>query len=233
MFAALLVLPACGFGQNYGEDMKKVMGKFSTGDISYHMKYCFYPYDSVKRITDSMSTDCYQSGQNYYYKIHSGKKEFEYYRNDRYFFVVDHSESAIAVKKNTEAQQQMWDMKRIDSLMHAPGVKVTYKTSGNDGEYDIAIKGGTWNKYRIIFNKSDYTLEKIYMNSSSSGKLSGTNYKKPMIVMYFSGYSEKQIDKSVFSESKVFSDTNDAIVLNDNYKKYKLLDYIYKLSKRS
>lgn len=233
MFATLLIPPTIGHSQDYVGDMKKITERFTKGDISFREKYCFYPSDSIKKVADSINIYCCLSGQNYYYKITSGGKSFEYYKNSKYYFVVDHSESAIAVKKSPEAQQQMWDISKVDSLIHSQGVKITYKDlESNKGEYDIAISGKLWNRLKLVFNKSDYSLEKMYVYSSSKGKMYGTTYNKPMIVIYYSGYSEKQLDKSIFSESKYFYDTKDAIVLGDSYKKYTLLDYVYKMSKR-
>ena len=234
VFTALLISPFCGWSQNYAEDMKRVTEKFQTGDISYHVKYLFYPYDSVKKISDSVSIYSCMSGHDYYSKITSGNKSYEYCRNSKYFFMVDHVESAIAVKKSSDAQQQMWDISKVDSMINIPGVKISYKNLGNsEGEYDIVMKDKMWNRIKMVFSKSDYTLEKISMYSSSKGKMFGASYNKPMIIMYYSGYSNKKLDKNNFGETKFFYETKDGLVLNEAYKKYKLLDYVFKLSGRS
>jgi|GEM_PF-1948530 hypothetical protein len=234
MAALSLVFPMSGYSQNYTEDMKKISEKYKKGDISYHVKYYFYPSDSLKKAVDSMNIYSCMSGQEYYCNVSQGKKSFEYFKNSKFYFVIDHSESVIAVKKSSDAQQQSWDIGKVDSLIHAQGVKITYKgLDNNEGEYSITLNGKTWDKLKIVFSKSDFTLEKIYMYSSSKGTMYKTELNKPVILMSFSGYSEKQLDKTIFSESKFFYETKDAIVLNESYKKYKLLDYIYKLSKRS
>jgi len=181
-----------------------------------------------------MNAYCCMSGQDYYCKITAGGRVFEHCRNDKYYFVVDHLESAIAVKKSTDAQKQVWDISKIDSLIHLPGVKIAFKDIGNgEGEYEITMKDIQWNRLKLVFHKSDFTLEKVNMYSSAKGKMYGASYSKPMIAMYYSGYSEKQVDKSFFDESKFFYEGKEGLVLSDAYKKYKLLDYIYKLSKRS
>jgi hypothetical protein len=234
MFLSLLIPPIHGNSQNYAEDMKKITEKFKNGDITYNVKYCFYPFDSLKKVADSMNATCSMSGNDYYCKIATNGKTVEYCKNSRYYLVVDHSEMAIAVKKSSDAQQQMWDITKVDSLVHSPGIKISYKALGNnEGEYDLTMKGRQWDRLKLVFNSLNYTIENIYMYSSSKGKMYGTEYKNPMIGMYYTGYSEKQLNKSVFSESRFISNEKDGIALSDTYKKYKLLDYVYKLSKRS
>lgn len=221
-------------GQNYTEDMKKIMGAFKNGEISFHMKYCFYPYDSLTMISDSMSAYCCMSRQDYYCKISTSGTAYEYFKNSKYYFIVDHSIPAIAVDKSTHSPHQMWDISKVDSIVHTPGVKVSYKDVGrNEGEYTLTMSGTTWNKLKLTFNKSSYILEKMFMYSSSKGKMLGTDYSKPRIGIFYSNYSYKQVDENTFTEDKFFYDTPNAIVLTDTYKKYKLLDYIHKLSKKS
>lgn len=233
LLVAFCILPCLGISQDYSQDIVKITARFNKGDASYRMKYCFYPYDSVKKASDSMNADCYISGQDYYFRINSGEKLFEYYRNSKYYFVIDHTQKAVMVKNNSESQQQLWDMSKVDSLIHVPGVKITYKElDNNHGQYEISIPGGTWNRFRLVFDHNTYSLEKMYMYSSYSGMLSGTMCKKPRVGIYYSSYSEKQLDKNIFSEAKVFSDTHSSIVLTNSYGKYKLLDYIYKLTNR-
>lgn len=224
----------CLLGQNYTEDMKKITGAFKNGEISFHMKYCFYPYDSLDIISDSMSAYCCMSGQNYYCKITSGGTAYEYFKNSKYYFIVDHSIPAIAVDKSTDSPHQLWDISKVDSMVHTPGVNVSYKNIGrNIGEYTITMKNADWNKLKLTFNKSNYLLEKMFMYSSARGKMLGTDYSRPRIGIFYYAYTNKQFDKNIFAEDKFFYDTPNAIVLTDTYKKYKLLDYIHKLSKRS
>lgn len=71
------------------------------------------------------------------------------------------------------------------------------------------------------------------MYSAGKGKMYGAAYNKPVIVVYYNDYSESPIEKSVFNETRYFNDNDKSIVLSDTYKKYKLLDYIYKLRSRS
>lgn len=222
-------------GQNYGDDIKKITAAFQKADISFHAKYCFYPFDSLKTITDSMDILCCMSGKDYYCKITSGEASYEYCKNSKYYFVIDHPNSAIAVKQSSDiSQKQMWDISKVDSLVHSPGVKISYHDVGRKrGEYDIITKGSAWNKVKLIYDKSTYLLEQMCMYSSSKGSMFGTTYNKPMIEIYYSRYSSKQLDKNIFSERKFFYDTKDSLVLREPYKKYKLLDYIYPISKRS
>jgi len=221
-------------GQNYSEDMKKIIGAFKNGNISFYMKYRFYPYDSLNTISDSMNAYCCMSGQNYYCKITSSGASYEYFKNTKYYFIVDHSLSAIAVDKSTSSPKQLWDISKVDSMMHTPGVKVFYKDIGkNEGEYTIVMKNANWDKLKLTFNKSNYLLEKMFMYSSSRGKMLGTDYSRPRIGIFYSAYSNRQVDNTIFNEDKFFYNTSNAIVLTDTYKKYKLLDYVHKPSKRS
>jgi hypothetical protein len=231
-------IAVCGsislYAQNYSLDMSKIKAKYNSGDISFHVKYLFYPFDSIKKATDSMNIQCNMSGNEYYYKINAGVGSYEYLKNSRFYFVIDHSEKAIAVKKSSEAHQQLWDINKIDSIMHSPSVKVKYKDLGkNEAEYEVTLESGPWNRFKIVFNRTTYILEKMYMYSPGTGKMYGEDYKKPMIGIYYSNYSTAQFSKDIFNEGKFFSDTQSAIVLTDSYKKYKLLDYVYKMSKRS
>lgn len=228
MLAGLFLFTSVCIGQDYIKDIEKITGTFKKGDISYRMKYCFYPADSIKKVSDSMDIYCCRSGQDYYCRVTSGKKSYEYCKNSKYFFVVDNPESAIVVKKSPDAGQQAWDISKVDSLIHTPGVKVLYKGLDNSfGEYDITISGGTWDRLRIVFNKTDYTLEKMYMLSSFRGKMYGAEINKPMVVIYFSGYNHTKLDKNIFSEGTYFSNTPSGLVLSNSYRKYKLLDYTH------
>ena len=231
IITALLHIAARGYSQNYSQDMEKIMNAYKHGSVSFHMKYRFYPYDSIRKVTDSMNAFCSMSGVAYYYKIESGKKEYEYVRNSDYYFVVDHSLHAIAVKKGTDAKGQAWDISKIDSLMHSRFSKVTYKDAGkNEGEYEVNLIEGTWNRFKIVFDKSSSRIVRIYMYSSMKGKMFGQSYSNPMISIYYSEYSGKALDKSIFSESKFFTVASNTITPAEDYKKYKVLNYLKKQS---
>jgi hypothetical protein len=228
LLTASLLLPLCGFSQNYAEDMGKITEKFKAGDLNFHVNYLFYPYDSSRKAIDTMKVNCFVSGGEYYYKINSGVNQYEYYCNNKYFYIIDHSQMAIAVKKNTAAGQQVWDMSRIDSLIHQPDIKISYKDAGNnEGEYDIKVANASWNSISIIFNKSTYRVSMMRISSDSKGKMYGEAYNKPVIKVYYTDYSGKPFDKSIFNESRYFNDSGKAMVLNDTYKKYKVLDYVH------
>jgi hypothetical protein len=228
MLGALIFLSVFGYSQDYAQDMKRICDTFKSESLSYHVKYFFYPYDSVKKATDSMNINCNMSGQEYYYKVMSGGNSYEYYRNNKYFFVVDHTELAIAVRKNTQAQQQLWDMDKLDSLIHLPTVKITYKDAGSsEGMYVIKLSEGSWNKISIVFNKTTFRVSSIHLYSKNKGKMYGDEYKRPVIAIFYSDYTKTTLGKDFFSESRYFHDDNNGIVLADSYKKYKLLDYVH------
>jgi len=222
----------CLLAQNYAQDMDKIEQKCKQGDFSFHVKYLFYPYDSLHKASDSMNAFCSQSNGQYYCKISASNKEYEYVKNSKFFFVVDHAEKAIAVKKNTDAQQQMWDISHIDSVVKTTSIKITYKDIGhNEGEYSINLKKGVWTGIRLIFNKSTYTVDKMYMTSKRKGKMYGREYKNPEIAVFYSNYSIAPAVKSVFQESTFFSETTSGVLtLSDSYKSYKLLNYLQKRS---
>src|SRR4029077_18027419 len=85
LLGVLITLAVSGHSQDYVQDMKKICVAFKSEELSYHVKYLFYPYDSVKKATDSMNISCNMSGQEYYYKVISGGNSYEYYRNNKYF----------------------------------------------------------------------------------------------------------------------------------------------------
>ena len=231
VLVALLIPSIYGSCQNYSQDMEKIMNTYKRGNISFHVKYRFYPYDSIHRATDSMNASCSMSGQASYYKIVSGGKVFEYVRNSYYYFVIDYTQQAIAVKKNSAAIGQAWDISKIDSLMHSRFSHVTYKNAGkNEGEYDVDVTNGPWNKFKIVFNKSNFSIVKISMYSSSKGKMAGQSYSKPMISISYTDYTESLTDKDIFSESKFFTVAGDNITLMEGYKKFKVLNYLKKQS---
>jgi len=232
-YILLLFVAALGsritLAQNYVSDMEKISEKYKQGSISFRVKYSFYPYDSLNKIADSMNASCNMSNGEYYYKITSGNNTYEYVRNDNYYFVVDYSNKAIAVRRSSEAAQQVWDVKRMDSIMHSPSVKVTYKDAGNNqGEYDMKLVEGTWSHIKLVFDKATYALVRITMYSQQRGKMFGQNYSKPRIVIHYSNYSMVANDQNIFSESKYFNAMADNVTLAEGYKNYRLLNYLKK-----
>lgn len=226
--ALFLSLSFCGYGQDYMKDMQKIREHYKSGDITFKMKYCFYPYDSIHTAVDSVRAQCYINGNDYYYKISTNAGTYEYYRNNRYYFVIDHFNKAIAVKKSSDAQMQNWDLSRLDSIVKSPMVKISYKDAGNNkGEYDMQTGNTAWDKCRIIYNKSSYVVEEMDMYSTQKGEMEGQKYDHPVISIYYTGYSYQAFNKSIFSERDYFTDTKSNIVLNSTYGKYRLLDYIY------
>lgn len=235
LYSISFMLSGVIHSQNYTDDVNKITGAFRKGDISFHMKYRFYPYDSINVAKDSLNVYCCISGAEYYYKVATTGGAYEYCKNSKYYFVIDHEESAIEVKRSTgAASQQLWDINKFDSLVHSPDIKISYKTiDKNEGEYDISIKNNSWDKVKLVFNTSTYLPEKMIMYSKAKGKLVGTEFKRPRIEISYSGYSSKELNKKVFSEDRFFYDNSSAIVVRDAFKKYKLFDYVYKLKIRS
>jgi len=230
IFAAILLLRSSLHAQDYGKDMQKISDNYSTKNIHFHLKYVFYPYDSIAVATDSIEAYCVMDGKKFYYKMRSGGNEFVYIKNNNYYVVVDYLQKAIALKQSSQAAVPSWNVAQVDSLMHSPTANLTYKDLGNqEGEYDIQLKQGTWNKLSIVFDKSSYTLTKVIMRSSAKGKLVGQKYDKPVIVISYYEYG-KQTDNSCFNVSTYFSSTENPVVLSAAYKRYKLLDYIHNSS---
>jgi len=218
--------------QNYVQDMGRIEQKFKEGDLSFKVKYLFYPYDSLKKVSDSMNAVCSQSNGEYYYKIATDGKEYEYLKNSKYFFVVDHAEKGIAIRKSSEAQQQAWDISRIDSIIRSPSVKVNYKSLGNsEAEYEVKLSEGVWTTIKLIFNTTTFRIDKLYMYSTRKGKMLGQNYSNPRIGIVYSDYSNGRVDKTIFNESRFFTETTEGgVTLNELYKKYKVLNYLQKRS---
>ena len=231
LMLALFIAPIFGYSQNYAQDMEKILNKYNHGDISFQMKYRFYPYDSISKASDSMNASCTLTKGGYYYKVVSGTKTYEYVRNSSYYFVIDHVQKVIAIKKATEAKGQLWDMSKIDSMMHSNYAKVVYKEAGKDeGEYDVKLTEGTWDRFQVVFNKSTYAIVKVNMHATSRGKMVGQSYRNPMIGISYSSYMDKVADKSIFSESRFFTVNGDNVVPTQEYNKYKVLNNLKKPS---
>ncbi len=220
------IIPALGtHGQNYVEDFKKIKQSFSN--MSFNMKYRFYPYDSANVIADSMVGYCSVEGKYFYYRIKTTSGECEYVRNDKYYFIVDHSEKAIALKRSTSTIKQMWNVSQIDSVLNTQSANVVYKDRGEKGQYNIAYAHSSWNRVKIIFDKRNYRLDEICMYSTSKGKMFGQEFNKPIVRIYYSDYKQSASGKDLFAETKYFhSDKNGAIVLSDEYRQYKLLNHL-------
>ncbi|HTA81452.1 MAG TPA: hypothetical protein VK783_00830 [Bacteroidia bacterium] len=212
--------------------MEKVEKKYKQEEISFHVKYLFYPYDSLKKVTDSMQAACSLSHGQYYYKVINGGKEYEYVRNTKYFCIVDHVEKVIAVKKSSESGSQLWDINKMDSIIHSPFMKISYKEIGNnEGEYDMKLTEGVWTNISLVFNKTNYTIISMSMSSTRKGNMYGQNFNHPKISMVYTKYNTATIDESLFNDAKFFSESTAGVTtLTEMYKKYKLLNYLQKRS---
>lgn len=230
MVSVILLPSSFSFAQNYTGDFKKIKENYDNKSLCFNMKYLYYPYDSVSRAEDSMQGYCCLEGKKFYYKITTVNGVCEYIRNDRYYFIVDHTQKVIALSKSSQnTARQMWDVSKIDSVLGSPSAKVTYKDKGKDGEYELKLGFGNWNRMKLVFSRESYMLEQVRMYSLAKGKVYGQSYDKPFIGIYYTGYKEKISDKNIFAEIRYFhSDKDGAIVLSDEYKGYKLLNYLKK-----
>ncbi len=220
-----LMVPFSLVAQNYKEDMGKIHEGYTTKYHSYKMKYLYFP-DSLSRSTDSMTGNCYVNGSSFYCNLINGNDRYEYLKNEKYYVVVDHSSKVIAVSKSTHVRMQSWSLDKLDSLLNNPNVKVSYKlTVSGKGEYDISMPLGSWNRIKLIFDKTSFTVEEITMFSSAAGKIYGENYNKPRIKICYSAYNEKLPDEKIFNETSYLNESSGKTALAVSYKSYKLLDY--------
>jgi hypothetical protein len=219
--------------QNYAQDMDKIRESYKNSPRSFNLKYVYYPYDSINKITDSMHGSCIIDGSSYYYKVSSGMNSYEYIRNAKYYLVIDHPNKAVAVNSSSKARQDLWNMERVDSLLKNPAIKVSYKSLGKSkGQYDVSYKEeAAWKRIRIVFDKTNYTLSEVWLYSEAKGKIQGTTYNKPKIGIFYSGSKSTVPDKNIFSEKKFIEDNGKEIVLTAEYKKYRLLNYMNQVKK--
>jgi hypothetical protein len=219
--------------QDYTQDMQKIRESYKNSSGSFNMKYSYYPYDSINKATDSMHGTCTISGNLYYYNVSSGENSFEYIKNEKYYLVIDHPNKAIAIKYSSNKGENLWSIDKVDSLLNKPGIKVTYKSLGKEkGQYEVSCtKESTWNKLRIVFNKTNYTLREVWLYSDGKGKIQGEPYNKPRIGIFYSVFKGNIPDKNIFSEKRFVEDNGKGIVLTGEYKKYRLLNYLSQAKK--
>jgi len=220
--------------QNYAQDMGKIRESYKKGSLSFNMKYVYYPYDSIKRATDSLHGTCSISGDFYYYTVANGTDKCEYLKNEKYYMVIDNSNKAIAVNYSSKAQQDLWNIDKVDSMLKNPGIKVGYKLLGKEkAQYVLRYaKGSVWARIRIVFDKANYILSEVWFYSDAKGTIQGESYNKPKIGIFYSAFKETIPDKNIFSEKKYIEDSGKEIVLKGEYRKYRLLNYM-RLEKKS
>jgi hypothetical protein len=213
--------------QNYKEDMLKIRDCSKTKYHSFKMKFEFYPYDSLSLVTDSMSGKCFIEGNSYYYKFKAVGNEYEYVKNTEHYMVIDHANKVMAIKESFKARAELWDIKKIDSLLGISAMKVSYKNIGhNEGEYTVSFAKGTWSRLKLVFNKDKYTLDKIVLYSSEKGTMSGVKFNKPRVNISYTDYSEAQPDNNLFSDARYVANAGDKVMAVETYKGYKVLDYL-------
>jgi hypothetical protein len=228
LLSFLVLINTAVRAQNYMEDMQKVRASYVNSPRSFNMKYAYYPYDSVNKAIDSMHGSCTVSGSSYYYKVSSGTGIYEYIKNEKYYLVIDHPNKAVAVNSSAKARQDLWNINRVDSLLKTPAVKVEYKSLGKGkGQYDVNYtEASVWKRTRIVFDKTNYSLCEVWLYSDAKGKIQGEPYSKPKIGIIYSEPKGNIPDKNIFSEKRFIEDKGNAIVLTEEYKKYRLLNYI-------
>jgi hypothetical protein len=225
LWTYLLVAPLSLMAQNYKEDMEKIHEGYTSKYHSFKMTWMYFP-DSLSYPTDSMTGNCFVNGASYYYNIKNGSSHYEYLKNEKYYLVIDHSNKVVAVSKSANVKMQSWSLDKVDSLLNNPSVKVSYKLIANGkGEYNVALQGEAWSRVKIIFNKTNFTIEEITMFSSAAGKIYGEKYNKPRVKISYSDYNEKLPDEKIFSETNYLNESSGKTLLAAGYKNYKLLDY--------
>jgi hypothetical protein len=224
------MLSCSAFAQDYKDDMQKIRTAYKSQYHSFSIKYLYYPFDSVKRITDSVKGTCVMDGEDWYYKTKSNTGETEYLKNEKYFIEVNHSNKVIAVADYTLARSDLWNINKVDSLLKIPTLNMNYKEKGGgEGEYTVTLDQRGWTKMKLVFNRKRYTLDEIWLYSSAEGKIFGEPYKKPVIAIFYSSYSEAVPSKNDFNEGKYIQETKggkfEAVGI---FRGFKLLDYVHK-----
>jgi hypothetical protein len=215
------------WAQDYKQDMLKIREYYKTQYHSFRMKFAFCPFDSLSMVADSMNGKCSVTGSSYYYKFSGGGNEYEYVKNSNHYLVIDHGNKVLALQESSKARIELWDMRKIDSLMSSSYMKVSYKDIGKDeGEYTLSFLKGTWNRLSILFNKTNYTLNKITLCSAEKGIMSGVKFNKPRISISYSDYSTAEPDNTVFSDARYITTAGSKVMPTESYKGYKVLDYI-------
>lgn len=229
MIMALLVFATYSTAQNYKDDMLKIRSTFKTKCHSYSIKYLYYPFDSIKKATDSIKGTCVVDSEYWYYKIKSSAGLVEYLKNEKYFLEVNHPNKVIILGKKSDAKRDLWDINKIDSLLQTPALKISYTDKKEEGEYDLIFDKGSWTKMKLVFNKDHYTLDEIWLYSEAKGKIFGEPYNKPVISIFYTSYNTIASTKSDFNEGKFIQKTKDGSFEGvGNCKGFKLLDYLTK-----
>jgi hypothetical protein len=225
----LLIFSNHSAAQNYKEDMLKIRTAFKSNCHSFSIKYLYFPYDSVKKATDSINGTCIVDSNNWYYKISTTAGLIEYLKNDKYYLAVNHANKAILLNRSSSAKRDLWDIKKVDSLLSIPTVKISYSDKGSMGEYNVSFEGGSWNKMKLVFSKTQHTLNEIWLYSIAKGKIFGEPYNKPVIEILYNSYNEISKSKDDFNEGKYVQKNKNGIFEGVGaFKEFKLLDYINK-----
>ncbi|HTA26699.1 MAG TPA: hypothetical protein VK809_02845 [Bacteroidia bacterium] len=226
---ALLIFSNHSAAQNYKEDMLKIRTSFKSNCHSFSIKYLYFPYDSVKKATDSITGTCIVDSNNWYYKISTTAGLIEYLKNDRYYLSVNHANKTILINKSSLAKRDLWDIKKVDSLLSIPTVKISYADKGSKGEYDVSFEGGSWNRMILVFSKTQYTLNEIWLYSIAKGKIYGESYNKPVIGIIYNSYNTVPKSKDDFNEGKyVQRNKNGNFEGVGAFREFKLVDYLNK-----
>jgi hypothetical protein len=214
--------------QNYKEDVSKIRSEYENKYHSFTIQYHYYPYDSVKKITDSLWGQCYHNGELFYCKIHSISGLMEYMKNKKYYVEINHPGKAILIHKSSATGQELWNMNKLDSLLMLPSVKVVYKsTPGNKGEYEITYDKGLWNHVRIVFDKEKYTLDEVWLYSVGKGKIYGQPYNKPKIGIFYKNYNQEIPSDKLFYDLMYFRETDTGFTLTNELKGFRIMDYFH------
>ena len=214
--------------QNYKDDMEKIRVAYKSQYHSFSIKYLYYPYDSIKRATDSIKGTCIVDSEYWYYKIRSSAGEVEYLKNGKYFIDVNHANKVIMITKSSVAKSDFWDINKVDSLLRLPTISISYKERGIEGEYTVSLDQGSWNKIKLVFNRKRNTMDEIWLYSTAQGKILGEPYKKPVIGIFYTSYSEAKPAKNNFNEGKYVQENKEGDFEGIGvFKGFKMLDYIH------
>lgn len=216
-------------GQDYKDDMQKIREAYKSRYHSFSIRYLYYPFDSIMKVTDSIKGKCMVDNEYWYYIMKSSAGEVEFLKNAKYFIEVNHSNKVILIAKSTIAKNDLWNINKVDSLLRLPTLSVNYKEKGGEGEYTVTLAEEGWNKMKLVFNRKNYTMEEIWLYSTAKGKIFGQAYKKPVIGIFYTSYSEATPSKSNFDEGKYIQEKSDGDFEPVGvFKGFKLLDYINK-----
>src|SRR6185312_4115582 len=226
--SALMASSLC-MAQNYKDDMMQIRSAFKNKYHSFSIKYIYYPNDSIKKATDSILGTCIMDSTSWYYKIRNNTGVVEYLKNGKYFIVVNHSNKVILINKSSAAKSDLWDIRKVDSMLNISTVQNSYKEKNGEGEYMVTLDEGTWNKMKLIFNKERHTLDEIWLYSFAKGKIMGEPYDKPAVAILYTAYKESLPARNEFDEKKYIQEAPDGnYEAAGVYKGFKLIDYVHK-----